>query len=223
MGYRSAWFVLLLLASGCAAASSIEAPARVRASIADPLACRLLAEREGECSGSSGSVRLAFPFAARAAVARDGGGAYVLGCDGELARFDAAGRITGMAATEFSELSRAPGYVCGANALGQVECARDHHHDHACPGAEMPGFFPVPLVAANGLQVRGREVCANDVHGVERCVRVRARCDTLCVAFPACSPLRCVDPCELAPEFSQPLAERSIFFIIRGPCDDVPG
>jgi hypothetical protein len=128
---------------------------------------------------------------------RIGGGAYALLQDGTLRRFDLHGRPTGDVADGVVAALTVGAYVCIADAAFTVHCARDHHHDRGCGDADMGSWFAIELSAAGGLGMREQngDPCVFSAQRPEHCVAVAATCDRLCVAFPACGQLRCVDPC----------------------------
>jgi hypothetical protein len=128
---------------------------------------------------------------------RSGGGAYALLGDGTLRRYDFQGTPTGDVAEGVTALQVLGPYVCVADGAYRVHCARDHHHDRGCSDADMGRWFAVDLTSKAGLGVgeqNGRP-CLFSQQAPGRCIAVSARCDRLCVAYPACSPLRCVDSC----------------------------
>ena len=153
-----------------------------------------------ECSSAAGGWRaLPLPFALRAVAARASGGAYALGAGGELLRVGSHGRITGVFASDLVSLTTTRDHVCGIDARGDLLCTRDHHHDRGCPGVAMPAWQLLSPVSMPVSQLRSEHtqdlVCARTASGLEQCAPLRARCDRFCLSYPACAPLRCVDPC----------------------------
>lgn len=161
--------------------------ARCRPSGPTGLACRARAWRE-----------VALPFDVQQLAPRRSGGAYVLGPSGELARVDAAGRLTGVFQTPLSSLAVTHDYVCGAEPSGRVMCARDHHHDLSCSAAELAPWLEMELPHWPGAQListrTGDALCLRR-DGAQVCVPGTTPCERSCLAFPACAPLRCLDPC----------------------------
>lgn len=138
------------------------------------------------------------PFAALRTVPRRGGGAFVLGEHGELARVDRRGSLRDIVATRLLDLSATGQFVCGTASDASVYCLVDHHEDYACSGA-----LPAPAL----LRVQGAlpgpwrpdpatdAVCSAGPSGKLRCFRIAATCEQHCLAFPPCEAPRCVDPC----------------------------
>jgi hypothetical protein len=141
---------------------------------------------------------VALPFEVSGVVQRRAGGAYALGAVGELARVDGQGRLTGLFQTPLTSLVVTEDYVCGAEISGRVLCARDHHHDRTCSAAALAPLREVGLPHwpdARLISARGGSALCLARAGASVCVSGAARCERVCLAFPACGPLRCVDPC----------------------------
>lgn len=143
---------------------------------------------------------VSLPFHVQQLAQRRHGGAYVLGRSGELARVDAAGRLSGVFQTPLSSLVVTQDYVCGAEPSGRVLCARDHHHDLSCSAVDLAPWHEVGLPHWPGAQListrTGDTLCLRR-EGAQACVSGTTRCERSCLAFPACAPLRCLDPCLL--------------------------
>jgi hypothetical protein len=138
------------------------------------------------------------PFPVGSTAHRLAGGAYVLGPRGELARLDGRGRLSGVFQTEWVSLTTTRDYVCGADAVGQIFCARDHHQDRICSGADLAPLEPVALPPLPGAPLSspdGLQLCVELPGGVSRCISAESSCERVCLAYPACGALRCLDPC----------------------------
>lgn len=162
--------------------------------------CRASADGALLCSFDGGAERvIALPFAVRATASRAAGGAYALGAEGELVRLGPQGTITGAFETGLVSLTTSEDYVCGIDGEGEVLCARDHHHDRFCPGVALPALEHAMPGSGPVQDLRGRSggalLCATDARGTEHCRSGLARCERICLSYPACAPVRCVDPC----------------------------
>jgi len=170
--------------------------------------CALLTPEALRCQAHDGhAIQLALGSSVRAAVGRLGGGAFVLGHDGALARFNARGERTDVSDTPYDALVGLGGYVCARASDGAVWCARDHSEDRACPEAEPPRWFRLPLRSQGALAAReqGQARCVFDPSAPRYCPPVQAPCGSLCVGRPRCGGLRCIDTCaDGAPIFFHP-------------------
>jgi hypothetical protein len=195
---HSALFALLALAACSTRALSRPQPAARVTQPAD--VCRVTGDGGLRCSIAGASERVVpIPFPVQAAAVRAAGGAYALGDQGELVRIAAHGRITGAFETELVSLVATRDHICGVDVRGGVLCARDHHHDRSCPGVAMPAWRSVRItrdpVTRLRIDPRSGLLCAANASGAERCADLRATCDRICLSYPACAPLRCLDPC----------------------------
>jgi hypothetical protein len=162
--------------------------------------CRAGTEGALRCALAGQRERLVdLPFAVHSVAPRAAGGAYALGAEGVLVRIGAHGNVTGAFETELVALATTEDYVCGIDVRGDVLCARDHHHDRACPGVPLPDWEPRIALSQPARLLRsakaGGSLCVTDAGGEERCASGLARCERICLSYPSCSPLRCVDPC----------------------------
>jgi hypothetical protein len=181
--------------------------ARLRALPSRPR-CALVTPDALRCEAYDGrALQLAHGSPVRAAVGRLGGGAFVLGRDGALARFNARGERTDLSDTPYDALVGVGGYVCARASNGAVWCARDHSEDRACPEAEPPRWFRLPLHSEGALAAREQAEtrCVFDPAAPRRCPPVQAPCGSLCVGRPRCGGLHCIDACaDDAPIFFHP-------------------
>ncbi len=138
------------------------------------------------------------PFVALRIVPRRGGGAFVLGGGGELARVDRRGKLSSVAATPLRDLSASAQFVCGTAADASLYCLVDHHEDYACSG-ELPGPTLLSVQGAPPGSWRRDPVtdalCTQGPRREISCFRITASCEQHCLAFPPCETPRCVDPC----------------------------
>ena len=125
------------------------------------------------------------------AVARIGGGAFVLREGGRLERYDRDGLLAGVAETELRSLAPAGAYVCGEAGAG-VLCFRDRREDLTCrsapfapeleavevPGGPLSGDPDDPVVRVGGT--------AWEISGT---------CEQHCVSLGCDEPRSCMDPC----------------------------
>ncbi len=138
------------------------------------------------------------PFAAWRVVPRRGGGAFVLGERGELARVNRRGNLSGVVETRLRDLNASGQFVCGSANDASLYCLMDHHEDYACSG-ELPALTLLSVPdAPPGPWHRDSTTdafCPDGPSGAARCFRITASCEQHCLAFPPCAPARCVDPC----------------------------
>jgi hypothetical protein len=124
---------------------------------------------------------------------------YALNDSGQLARVDRRGHLTGVFATQLTSLAVTRDFVCGRERSGRVVCARDSHHDATCPSAALAAFRSVALLPDQGATLisrgGGRQLCLARAGKALLCIPGDATCNRPCLAFPACAPPRCVDPC----------------------------
>jgi hypothetical protein len=190
------WLVLCLALGGCMRRVLREPPRTMRAERV--LARCRLDQGVASCSFAGRThtpVRL--EFAVHSAVPRLSGGMWLLGTQGELARLSPAGALSGLFDSTFTALASTRDLVCGSTGDGRVLCARDFREDSSgtCPTSELGPWFGLPLKGPLGpSDPRARRLCtqAGTPGG---CLEVAPTCDAICLSFPACSQVRCVDPC----------------------------
>ena len=125
------------------------------------------------------------------AVARIGGGAFVLREGGLLERYDREGANAGVARTELRSIAAAGAYVCGEAGEG-VACFRDRREDLTCPAARFaPELEAVPVPSGN---LRGDRDAAIVWDG-ETAWEIGGTCEQHCVSLGCDEPRRCMDPC----------------------------
>ena len=148
----------------------------------------------------------------RSAVARRGGGLWLLDAEGALVRIDGRGRATGVIESDFIELSAAGGLVCARNMAGQVSCLADHPGDVRCgAAAPLAQVVSLPLVLARFDASDFGSLCGVDLLGMRRCFGIQRSCARACLQFPDCTaPLRCADPC-------RPGEPTMLFIPLEGP------
>lgn len=132
------------------------------------------------------------------AVRRSGGGAFVLGNAGELARVSPHGELSGTYATPLIDLLATAQFVCGLAGDGSVYCAVDHHPDFSCTDAAEPLVLrrlEHERVDSLTHDPVSNTLCAAAEEQGPSCFRVQASCEMHCLAWPPCAPPRCVDPC----------------------------
>lgn len=163
--------VLLILLLGCVASEQAERP------LSDARSPRRTMVAVAEASG---------------AVARLGGGAFVLRESGDLERYDRDGAFTGAVASGFRALAPAGAYVCGVGPEG-VACFRDRHEERVCPSAPFAPE-PEPVGLQGAMELRG-DVDRPILRADGGLWEIAGTCGQHCITLGCDGPRRCMDPC----------------------------